>query len=48
MKDRKRILINYRMEQAEQAIKDTEILLNEGGSSGATRFGEPLMEWGTE
>ncbi len=35
MKDRKKILINYRMEQAEQAIKDTEILLNEGGSPGS-------------
>lgn len=35
MKDRKRILINYRMEQAEQAIKDTEILLSEGGSPGS-------------
>jgi len=32
MKDRKRILINYRIEQAKQAIKDTQILLNEGGS----------------
>lgn len=35
MKDRKRILINYRIEQAEEAIKDTEILLNEGGSPGS-------------
>ena len=35
MKDRKRILINYRIEQAEQAIKDTEILLSEGGSPGS-------------
>jgi len=32
MKDRKRILINYRIEQAGRAIKDTQILLNEGGS----------------
>jgi len=30
MKDRKRIFINYRMEQAEQAIKDTKILLSKG------------------
>lgn len=35
MKDTKRILINYRMEQVEQAIKDTEILLSEGGSPGS-------------
>ena len=35
MKDRKRILVNYRIEQAEEAIKDTEILLNEGGSPGS-------------
>lgn len=35
MKDRKRILINYRTEQAEQAIKDTEILLSKGGSPGS-------------
>lgn len=35
MKNRKRILSNYRIEQAERAIKDTEILLNEGGSPGS-------------
>jgi len=35
MNERKRILINYRIEQAEQSIKDAEILLKEGGSPGS-------------
>ncbi len=32
MNERKNILINYRIEQASQVIKDAMLLLNEGGS----------------
>lgn len=32
MNDKKKILVKYRIEQAEQAIQDAQILLNENGS----------------
>jgi len=33
LNDKKKVLINYRIEQSEQAIVDAEILINKGGSA---------------